>query len=322
LPWPRSTPGRTCSSRPVAWRTSVRSRPSSTTWAPARSSSAQAHPRDPSGRAQYGAHARIVGPTNAPSCRATRSPLRPAEQPFDLPTPPAPNLIDVHGPFRRSACPRQPSRRTSKSRKQTATASPSPSHRLWTPLPTTRDWQRRGALRHHATTSRLRRHRPYRPPGVLLRYGLCLCQRRPGRQTPLQLRENADRQPRLHGPAQRRRRAREAAPRPRRRARLGLRAGRSRRKHPNWKVILAHSGPRHPHPAAACLAERTQNVYLELCTSFPGSARARGRATCRSPQIASALTRRSGCRIRPRPVPRRWADLVATTSTAREVFAL
>ena len=40
-------------------------------------------------------------------------------------------------------------------------------------------------------------------------------------------------------------------------------------KHPNWKVIIAHSGPGTPTLAAACLAERTPNVYLELCTSFP-----------------------------------------------------
>jgi predicted TIM-barrel fold metal-dependent hydrolase len=38
---------------------------------------------------------------------------------------------------------------------------------------------------------------------------------------------------------------------------------------PNWKLIVAHGGPGTPSREAACLVERTTNVYLELSTSFP-----------------------------------------------------
>jgi predicted TIM-barrel fold metal-dependent hydrolase len=39
--------------------------------------------------------------------------------------------------------------------------------------------------------------------------------------------------------------------------------------HADWKVIVAHGGPGTPVRAAAGLIERTGNVYVELCTSFP-----------------------------------------------------
>jgi predicted TIM-barrel fold metal-dependent hydrolase len=38
---------------------------------------------------------------------------------------------------------------------------------------------------------------------------------------------------------------------------------------PHWKTIIAHSGPGTPVRAAACVVERTCNVYVELSTSFP-----------------------------------------------------
>jgi predicted TIM-barrel fold metal-dependent hydrolase len=41
------------------------------------------------------------------------------------------------------------------------------------------------------------------------------------------------------------------------------------RAHPRWKVIVAHGGPGTPVRAAAGLVERTDNVYVELSTSFP-----------------------------------------------------
>jgi predicted TIM-barrel fold metal-dependent hydrolase len=39
--------------------------------------------------------------------------------------------------------------------------------------------------------------------------------------------------------------------------------------HPRWKTIIAHGGPGTPVRAAACVVERTTNVYVELSTSFP-----------------------------------------------------
>jgi predicted TIM-barrel fold metal-dependent hydrolase len=36
-----------------------------------------------------------------------------------------------------------------------------------------------------------------------------------------------------------------------------------------WKVIVAHGGPGTPVRATASLVERTDNVYVELSTSFP-----------------------------------------------------
>jgi predicted TIM-barrel fold metal-dependent hydrolase len=39
--------------------------------------------------------------------------------------------------------------------------------------------------------------------------------------------------------------------------------------YPAWKVIVAHAGPGSPSREAASLVERTQNVYVELATSFP-----------------------------------------------------
>jgi predicted TIM-barrel fold metal-dependent hydrolase len=37
----------------------------------------------------------------------------------------------------------------------------------------------------------------------------------------------------------------------------------------DWKVIVAHGGPGTPSLEAACLVERTDNVFVELPTSFP-----------------------------------------------------
>jgi predicted TIM-barrel fold metal-dependent hydrolase len=39
--------------------------------------------------------------------------------------------------------------------------------------------------------------------------------------------------------------------------------------HRDWKVIIAHAGAGTPARAAASLVERTDNVYVELSTSFP-----------------------------------------------------
>ncbi|MDQ3811491.1 MAG: amidohydrolase family protein [Chloroflexota bacterium] len=51
---------------------------------------------------------------------------------------------------------------------------------------------------------------------------------------------------------------------------------------PGWKVIVTHAGPGTPSPAAARLVERTDNVFVELCTSFPDRA------------ICADLVRRAG----------------------------
>jgi predicted TIM-barrel fold metal-dependent hydrolase len=41
------------------------------------------------------------------------------------------------------------------------------------------------------------------------------------------------------------------------------------RAHPHWNIIIAHAGPGTPVRESASLVERTDNVYVELSTSFP-----------------------------------------------------
>ena len=38
---------------------------------------------------------------------------------------------------------------------------------------------------------------------------------------------------------------------------------------PDWKMIVAHAGPGTPSREAACLVSRTNNVFVELATTFP-----------------------------------------------------
>jgi len=89
-------------------------------------------------------------------------------------------------------------------------------------------------------------------------------------------------------------------------------------------VIVAHGGPGTPSREAACLVERTDNVYVELSTSFPDL------------PIAREVVRRVGPRrllfgsdaplLDPAYVQGIYADaradLQATIDAAREVYSV
>jgi predicted TIM-barrel fold metal-dependent hydrolase len=92
--------------------------------------------------------------------------------------------------------------------------------------------------------------------------------------------------------------------------------------HPRWRIIIAHGGPGTPVRAAACVVERTTNVYVELSTSFPDL-----------PTIREVVRRVGAERLlfgSDAPLldaayalgvyADAGADLVATTKTAGEVF--
>ena len=94
------------------------------------------------------------------------------------------------------------------------------------------------------------------------------------------------------------------------------------RAHPRWKVILAHGGPGTTVRAASELVERTDNVFVELSTSFPDLPLIRevvqrvGRGRLLFGSDAPLLDAAYALGV----YADAGADLAATASTAREVF--
>jgi len=94
------------------------------------------------------------------------------------------------------------------------------------------------------------------------------------------------------------------------------------RAHPRWKVILAHGGPGTTVRAAAEIVERTDNVFVELSTSFPDLPLIRevvqrvGHGRLLFGSDAPLLDAAYALGV----YADAGADLAATTPTAREVF--